>query len=331
MVIVEYFVNCAMSEISRLPAGLRDEFVLDRRVTYLNHGSYGATPKRILDAQTAWREQMELEPVRFMSRELPPLLRTAASKLGDYVGADGSDIVFVSNATSGVNSVLQSLDLKPGDEILMNSQTYNAVKQAITFLCRRTGAVIVTTEVPFPMADEDAVVAAQLSKLSDRTRFAIFDHVTSPTAYVMPVHRLVSVCRARGVRVMVDGAHALGMLPIDLRTLDADYYTGNAHKWLCAPKGAAFLYVRRELQDTVHPTVISHFLDEGFLREFDWTGTQDFSAFLSVTAALEWRQHLGDEAVRTHNHTLVCEAAAMLRAREVRRSLRPRTTSGLWR
>ena len=292
---------------------------LDPEVSYLNHGSFGACPKAVLEKQAALRAELEHEPVDFLWRTLPARLGQARDALGAFLGADPDDLAFVPNATAGVNAVLRSLDLAAGDELLTTSHVYPACRKAMEYVASRCGARVVVADVPFPLEGEEDVVRPLLAALTPRTRLVLLDHVTSPTALVFPVGRLVAELRARGVETLVDGAHAPGMVPIDLDLLGAAYTTGNAHKWLCAPKGAAFLHVRRDLQASVHPTAISHGWspDPGsrFREEFDWTGTADPTPWLAIPAALAFvgsRRPGGWAEVMERNHALALEGRRIL-------------------
>jgi isopenicillin-N epimerase len=288
---------------------------LDPSVAYLNHGSFGACPAAVLQVQAALRRELEREPVDFLDATLPARLNAARQALAAFLGAAPADLVFVTNATAGVNAVLRSLAFGPEDELLVTSHTYPACRKTVDYVAARTQARVIEARLPFPLRTEEEIVAAVLAGVSPRTQLALIDHVTSPTALVLPIERLVRELRARDVETLVDGAHAPGMVPVDLTALGAAYYTGNAHKWLCAPKGAAFLHVRHDRQGELHPTVVSHGYPRGFQAEFDWTGTCDPTAWLSIPAALDYLGGLlpgGWPQVMTRNRALVLEARAVL-------------------
>ncbi len=301
------------SFVDRIP-GMDEAFTLDATVAYLNHGSFGACPRPVLAAQSQVRERLEREPVRFFMRELEPLMDSTREELGLFVGADPDGIAFLPNATHAVNTVLRSLNLQPGDELVTTDHEYNACRNALDFVADRARAHVVVARVPFPVADEDAVALAVLSKVTPRTRLALIDHVTSPTALVFPIGRLVRELRARGVETVVDGAHAVGQVPLDLRALGAAYFTSNCHKWLCAPKGCAFLHVREDLRDRIVPLSVSHGRNaersgrSRFRLLFDWTGTCDPSAYLAAPAAIRFVSSVlpgGATALADRNHALV--------------------------
>lgn len=298
-----------------LGTAIRHEWALDPNALIVNHGSFGAAPRAVLAAQDEWRRQLEAEPTRFMSQVLPGALRAAAGTLGRFLGAEGQDVAFVVNATSGCNAVLRSIRFQPGDEILSLSHVYGAVGKTIRYVASRTGAVPVQATLPFPRPDDDAVLANVKAALTPRTRLAVIDHITSSSAVVLPLARIIALCHAEGVPVLVDGAHAPGQVEVDLTALDVDWYTGNCHKWLSAPKGCAFLYARRDRQHDLHPTVISHGYGDGFIAEFDWTGTWDPSAQLSVTAALDFHARLGGSALMARNAALAFAAGNLVAAR----------------
>jgi isopenicillin-N epimerase len=288
---------------------------LDPAVTYLNHGSFGACPKHVLELQSALRREMEREPVDFLVGTFQPRIDAAREALAIFLGADPADLAFVPNATAGANAVLRSLDFEPGDELLLTTHTYNACRKTAEFVAARTGMRIVVATLPFPCRSEDELVAPVLDAVSDRTKLALLDHITSPTALIMPLARLVAELSARGVDTLVDGAHAPGMVPLDLSALGAAYYTGNAHKWLCAPKGAAFLHVRRDRQAQLHPTVISHGYGAGFHTEFDWTGTFDPTPWLCIPESIRFIGTLlpgGWPQVMATNRALTLRARTLL-------------------
>ena len=299
----------------QLGHAIRGEWGLAPDFLTLNHGSYGATPKMVLAAQDAWRARMEAQPSRFFRAIYPQAIREAAGVLASFLGARAEDLAFVENATSGCNAVLRSLRLAPGDEILVLAHVYGAVRNTVRFVCERSGAVMVEAAMPFPRPLPDAITEAVSAAITPRTRIAVMDHITSASALVLPIADIVAACHARGVPVLVDGAHGPGQVDLDLTALNADWYTGNCHKWLNAAKGCAFLWARADRQADLHPVTISHGYGQGFTAEFDWLGTYDPSAYLSVPAALEFHARLGGPALRARNATLAFEAARLLAAR----------------
>ncbi|MDQ3407165.1 MAG: aminotransferase class V-fold PLP-dependent enzyme [Chloroflexota bacterium] len=276
--------------------GPRDEWLLDPALTFLNHGSYGACPRLVLDAQTTWRARVERDPVRFLAAGLEPALDHARSALGVFLGADPDDLAWVPNATTGVNTVLASLapEWGPGDELLTTDHEYNATLNALREAARVSRATLVISSVPFPVRSAEEVEAAVLAAVTPRTRFCLISHVTSATALILPVERIVASLSERGVDTLVDGAHAPGMVPLHLDRLGAAYYTGNGHKWLCGAKGSGFLHVRRDRQAGIRPLVTSHGANSPrrdrsrFRLAFDWTGTSDPTAFLVLPEAIDF-------------------------------------------
>ena len=293
---------------------------LDPGVHYLNHGSFGACPIPVLEFQAALRARLEREPVDFLVRDLPGLLAGARQALGRFVGADPEGLVFVPNATTAVNAVLRSWNLKPGDEIVTTDHAYAACRKTLEFLAARRGAAIRIARVPFPIAGPGDVVEAILAAVTSRTHLALIDHVTSPTALVLPIAEIVATLRERGIECVVDGAHALGMLPLELDRLGAAAYAANAHKWLCAPKGSAFLHVRADLRGRVRPLVVSHGYDPGspevrFRDEWDWTGTDDPTPYLSIPECLRVLGGLlpgGWPALMHRNHALALRGRSLV-------------------
>jgi isopenicillin-N epimerase len=298
-----------------LGAAIRHEWTLDPDFLTVNHGSFGATPKLVLAAQDEWRRRMEAQPSRFMRAVLPDAMREAAAQLAKFVGAEGKDLAFVENATTGCNAVLRSLRLAPGDEIVVLSHVYGAVRNTVRYLTERAGARMVEAPVPFPRPLPEAIVANLAATLTPRTRLAVLDHITSSSALVLPLQRMVETCHAAGVPVLVDGAHGPGQVTLDLTALGADWYSGNCHKWLCAPKGSAFLHARADRQADIHPVTISHGLGQGFLAEFDWTGTWDPSAYLTVPDAIGFHHRLGGTELRARNAALAAEGATLIAGR----------------
>ena len=299
----------------RLQPEFRSLWGLDAAVTYLNHGSFGACPSTVLAAQSALRLEMEREPVDFLAVGFKARLDAARDALAAFLGADPADLAFVTNATAGVNAVLRSLSFGPGDELLTTSHCYAACRKTIDYVAARSGASVVVATLPFPLRDGQEIIEAVLAGASPRTRLAVLDHVTSPTALVLPVARLVAELRQRGIETLIDGAHAPGMVPLALSELGAAYYSGNAHKWLCAPKGAAFLHVRRDRQAGLHPLVISHGYTQGFHAEFDWTGTCDPTPWLCVPECIRYMGGLlpgGWPELMARNRALALQARDIL-------------------
>ncbi len=313
--------NSPRMDRSMTPSVHARHWKLAPELLYLNHGSFGACPSPVLDAQVEFQRRMEANPVGFLGRELEPLLDEARMELARFLGADPATLAFLPNITTAVNTVLRAFPFEPGDEILVTDHEYNACRNALDVTAERTGARIAIARVPFPVGAPEEVEAAVLARQSQRTRFALLDHVTSPTAIVQPVGRLAGALEERGVAVMIDGAHAPGMLPLDLDRLGASFYGGNCHKWLCAPKGAGFLWVRADRAATLRPLVTSHGANSPrtdrtrFRLEFDWVGTQDFSPYLCVPVALRFLGGLlpgGWPEIYARNHSLACEGRRIL-------------------
>lgn len=273
---------------------MREHWQLDPSVAYLNHGSFGACPVEVLRYQRELQDEMEREPVQFMMRRVEPLLDQSRTTLGRFIGARPEDLVFVPNATTGVNAVLRSLEFKAGDELLTTSQSYNACANTLRFIAERTGARVVIADIPFPIDSAHNVPDIVTSHFTPRTRLVLVDHITSPTGLIFPIEEIIREARVRGIETLIDGAHAPGMIPLQLESLGATYYTGNCHKWICAPKGAAFLWVSAERQKEIRPTTISHGANSTrrdrsrYHIEFDWMGTQDFSAPIAIGKAIEF-------------------------------------------
>jgi isopenicillin-N epimerase len=279
----------------------RSPWLLEPDVSYLNHGSFGACPQPVLEAQKVWRERLEAEPVRFFDRELEQHLDEVRQRVATFLNADPDGIAFVPNATTGVSTVLSSLRFQPGDELLASDHEYNATLNAMRAAADRDGARLVIARIPFPIADPSQAMEAYLEAVTDRTRFALVSQVTSPTALVLPVGALVRELDRRGVDTLVDGAHAPGMIDVDLDALGAAWWTGNGHKWLCAPKGSGILHVRADVRSRIRPLVVSHWANADrpdrprFRLMFDWPGTVDPTPALALPAAIRYVGGIHDE------------------------------------
>jgi isopenicillin-N epimerase len=307
-----------------MAGSLRKHWLLDPDLAFLNHGSFGACPKAVLDAQTRYRERLEREPVSFFLRDGPELLSSARQALGEFVGADADELAFVPNVTVGINALLQSLELSAGDELIVTDHAYNASRNVLDAAAARHCCKVVLAHIPFPIDSPERAEQAVLDCVTPATRAALLDHVTSSTGLVLPLARMVAALHERGVEVVVDGAHAPGMLDLDLHALGADYYAANCHKWLCSPKTAGFIYVPRERQGRVRPPIISHGANAGlagparFRVEFDWTGTRDITPWLAVSDAIHFVGELlpgGWPAVRERNRALALWAREHVAAR----------------
>jgi len=295
---------------------LRPLWHLDGDGIFLNHGSFGACPIEVLAAQSRWRETMERQPDQFFRRTVSPLhpsnmLRQAADRLAGFMGTSGRQMAFVTNPTEAVNTVLSALALKSSDEILVLDCVYNAVRLSIEEKCRRSGARMVTVSLPLPLQAND-VVGRIADAAGPNTRLAIIDHIASATAIVFPVAEITKALQARGVKVMIDGAHALGQLDLDLEATGADWYTATAHKWFYSPKGSAFLWARDPDDVRLRPLSVSHYYDDPFPLCFDYVGTRDVTAFLTVPSALDFIERFGAPAIRSYLSDLSRTGVAIL-------------------
>ncbi len=287
-------------------------FSLDTSVIFLNHGSFGAVPKPVQAEQSALRALMEREPVRFQTRILPDRLAAVRQQLAAYLGCDPEGLAFARNATAAMAGVLRSLRLKAGDEVVITDHGYNAVTQMLRALMDEAQIRVIVVPLGLPIGGPDQILAQLQKALTPATRLVIVDHVTSPTAAILPITSIVQLCRSYGARVMVDGAHGPGMMPLQLDRLEADWYIGNCHKWLFAPRGSAFLWTAKPHRETTRPAVASHFHFAGYTESFDWIGTDDPTGLLSIPAALAFRAVYGERQIIEHNQKLANWAADML-------------------
>jgi isopenicillin-N epimerase len=290
-------------------------WTLDPGVAYLNHGGFGAAPRPVLARQQALREDMERNPVRFLVHDLPALLEDVRAQLAAFLHADDEGVVFTDNATTGTQTVLAQFPLSPGDEVLATDHCYPAVLKQLQRVTGRSGAALKVVPVPLPAMNRAQVAGAVLSGIGARTRLVVIDHIASCSGLVIPVEEITAECHRQGVPVLIDGAHATGMLPVDLGQLGADFWVGNLHKWVCAPKASAVLSVAPQWRERLRPLVASHGIDDGFLPAFDWTGTQDPTALLAAPAAVEFFDRAGWQAVRARNHALARDGADLVARR----------------
>ena len=300
---------------------LAKHWELNPDCVFLNHGSFGATPTHIRNEQRGWMNLLEEEPVRFFEDLAEGFMKNSRLALAKMLHCDAEDLALIENATSGVNTILRSLVFNEGDEILVPDHAYQACRNTIDFVAERWGATVVTVNIPFPIEGPDVAFDAIMAGVTPRTVLAMIDTVTSPTGLLMPFERLVQALEEKGVAVMLDAAHGIGMVPLSLDELGASYTTSNCHKWLCAPKGSAFLHVRRDRQHLIHPLTISHGMTfplgdtTRFRHEFDWTGTRDISAACSIPATIEYMQTMVDggwPAIMQLNHDLAVEGRNIL-------------------
>jgi isopenicillin-N epimerase len=300
---------------------LEKHWLLDPAITHLNHGSFGACPRKIFELHSEWRLRMERDPLDFLWRHLDGPLDASRARVAELLRAPVEELAFVPNATSAVNAVLRSLEFAPGDELLTTSHGYNACVNVMREVARTSGAKVVIAPVPFPISSQREIVDAVLAHVTPRTKLALIDHITSPTAIIFPVAEIVAALNERGVDTLVDGAHAPGMIPLDLPAIGAAYYTGNLHKWICAPRGTAFLYAREDRQEGLQPPTISHGTNtrrpdrSAFHDRFDWQGTLDVTGWLCAGDAARWCANLlpgGHEELMRRNHDLAISARRLL-------------------
>ncbi|MDT9600847.1 aminotransferase class V-fold PLP-dependent enzyme [Sphingosinicella rhizophila] len=284
----------------------------------LNHGSFGALPRCVEAVQRRYQRKLESNPDRFFEDHVLPLadetpLRRAAARLGAFAGAPGAAIAFVENATVGIEAVLDSVALQPSQEVLVTSHGYNAVRLAVERRCRATGAKLRVVDLPIPCSEEE-ILGRIGEEAREAVRLAVIDHVTSPTALVFPIVAIAPLLRERGIALLIDGAHALGQVPLSLARLRPDWYVSNAHKWLYAPRGTAILHASGEAAALTEPRVTSHFAGVGFPRAFDYVGTRDYSAWLAAPAGMEFRRALAERGLAAHVEMLLADCTKRLAA-----------------
>ncbi len=300
----------SISNLQPPTSNLKSLFLLDPDVVFLNHGSFGATPREVFEKYQWWQRELERQPVEFLGRRFNGLMRDARAALAAYVHTDPDNLVYVPNATTGLNIVARSLGLNPGDEILTTDHEYGALDRTWQFLCRKTGAVYKQQPIPLPVTTAEDFVARVWAGITPRTRVLFLSHITSPTALTFPIAEICRRARDAGIITIIDGAHAVGQIPLDMQAIGADFYASNAHKWLCAPKGSAFLYARPEMQHLVEPLVVSWGYEaekpsaSRFVDEQEWTGTRDIAAYLATPEAIKFCEEHNWDDVRARCHAL---------------------------
>lgn len=293
-----------------------EHWQLDRNCTFLNHGSFGACTKEVLKNQNKNRKHFESQPVSFMIRELPYLLNESKKYLANIIGAKNENLVFVKNATEGVNTILNSIKWQKTDHLLITNQTYPACKNAAYFYAKKFGFKVDEIFIPYPVENEKQIIEPIINATNNNTRLILLDHIASPTALIFPIEKISKLLKNSNTEILIDGAHAPGAIELNIEKLGVDYYTGNCHKWLCSPKGAAFLWVKPDSQKNIYPLNVSLINNKGenFSDRFYWTGTQDYSAFLSIKTSVETLIKIAGsiEKMTIINHELNLEARKLI-------------------
>lgn len=298
--------------ITPLPPELVAQFPIDRSYTFLNHGSFGSCPRPVHAFQRKWQDIIEAKPIEMLGRRSDEMLGDAKATVGPFLGMTPANFAFVTNATDAANAIMRSLKFEPGDELLTTNHVYNAIRKTMHCVAERWGATVTELPIDLPISGPGDVLAAVESAMSKRTKLLVIDHITSPTATIFPARELVELCKSRGVKILLDGAHAPGMIELDVESLGATYYVGNLHKWTCAPKGAGFIWVHPDHQQGIHPCVISHHFGEGYAEEFSWQGTRDFTPWIASAEAIRYLGTFDWQRIRRHNHALATWAQQML-------------------
>ncbi|KAL4232793.1 hypothetical protein ACF0H5_007479 [Mactra antiquata] len=290
----------------------KSHFLLEDETVFLNHGAFGGVLKDALDIAQKYQRWTERQPLRFYDRELLPHLVYVTRRIAKFINSDPKDIILVENATTALNTVIQNIPLNTGDVVFTLSITYGAVKKMLKWRCEQTGAQLVAINVDFPVLGNKQIIQYVDEHLKPGTKLAVFDHIPSNTPFIMPIKEIIQICKSRKVPVLIDGAHALGSLPLDITSLDPDYYVTNAHKWFCSPKGVAVMYVRKELQPLTRPLIISHGFGSGFNSEYIWTGLHDYSSFLAVHTVIDFWNYIGRDNILEYMYQLCKQAGKML-------------------
>jgi isopenicillin-N epimerase len=301
-------------------AALGEQFLVRRDITFLNHGSYGACPRPVFETYQSWQRELESQPVEFLGRRVRGLLAEARAALGEYLGTAADNVVYAPNVTWAINAVAHSLALQPGDEVLATDLEYGAVDRTWRYYCGKRGARYINQPISLPMTTAETFVDELWAGVTERTRVISISHITSGTALVLPVAEVCRRARAAGIMTVIDGAHAPGQIDLNLDELGADFYGGNCHKWLCAPKGSGFLFARPEHQDSLDPLIISWGYEADvpgpsrFLDHLERTGTQDPAAYLTVPAAIAFQREHDWPRVRAACHLLARDARERIAA-----------------
>jgi isopenicillin-N epimerase len=294
---------------------IKDQFLLDPEVVFLNHGSFGAVPRVVFEAYQRWHSELEKQPVKFLGRDIFDHFRNARKRLGGYLGADPNCLVFIPNATFGVNLVTHSLDLKKDDEVIISNHEYGACENAWKYITKRSGAKLISVDIPLPLPPPERISNLIWEATTKRTKLIFLSQITSPTAIRLPVEEISQRANEEGIMVFIDGAHAPGQIPVDLEGLGADFYTGNCHKWMMAPKGSAFLYSRLDRQDLLEPLIVSwgwgdnspYVGDTKFFQEQEWWGTINPASYLSVSAAIQFHEDNNWDVIRQQCSSMLSE------------------------
>lgn len=294
-----------------MPDQLRASFLIKPDIAFLNHGSFGATPRPVLESYQRWQEEMEVQPVEFLGRRAHTLLTDSIKILAGFLHTDPNNLVYVTNATEGMNIIAHSMDLKPGDEVLSTDHEYGAMDRTWRFLSQKEGFTFLNQPISIPLTSASDFLDQLWSSVTPRTKVISISHITSPTALIFPVEEVCRRAREQGIITVIDGAHAPGQIPLDLDLIDADFYVGNLHKWLCAPKGSAFLFANPRVQDLIRPLIISWGWEDPnpfsprWVDYLEWTGTRDLSAFLTVPDAIRFQQANDWSMIQAQSHSLL--------------------------